>query len=391
MNDLVTAPRISARAALRQMRALIMKELRQLLRDRILLGFVAYVFTLHIVISTLGMSMDLRRAPTLVHDGDHSAASRELIYGLRPPYYARPREVASPAEGLRALDRGDARMLLEIPAGFERTIERGVEPARVQLLVDSSKVTLAFLAASYAARMVERASAQFSARRLARAGVDARALPVIESRLRTWFNFTLNDQWPGALSVLLSMMTIACVILPGAAAVREKERGTIEQLLVSPLTPLQIMLAKCASMVLVSVVGTAVAIFLVMQPLFGMPFRGSAALFLLITACYAFANAGLGLALASIAKNSGQVGLLVILIVMPMIQLSGTFSTVESMPRALQYGVHLFPLYHFARVAFGIAFRGDGLFELFWPAVWICVIGSVFFLFGVARFRRALL
>jgi ABC-2 type transport system permease protein len=378
------------RIHLRQMRALMQKELQQLLRDRMLLGFIVYIFTLHIVISTLGMSLDLRRSPTLVHDADRSAASRAFVYGLRPPYFAPPRAVQSEREGLERLDQGGARMLVEIPPGFERTLLRGEESARVQLLVDSSKATLAYLAASYTSRMAQRLSAEFSQQSLARRGVDARALPAIESRVRTSFNFALNDQWPGALTVLLTMMTVACVILPAAAAVRERERGTIEQLLVSPLTPLQIMLAKCGSMVLVSVTGTAISLFLVMQPLFGMPLRGSVALLLAVTALYAFANAGLGLALASVARSSGQVGLLSILVIMPIIQLSGTFSPIESMPVALQYAVRLSPLLHFVRVAFGIVFRGDGVLILWQPILAICGIGAGFFALGLWRFRRTL-
>ena len=374
----------------RQMRALTAKELRQLLRDRMLLGFVIYIFTLHIVISTAGLSLDLRRSPTLVFDGDRSAASRDFIYGLRRPFFSAPRAVRSEREGLHLLDQGAARMLVVIPPGLERTLQRGREPARVQLLVDSSEVALAYLAASYTARMTQRFASELSQQRLAHLGIDVRGLPAIESRARTWFNFTLDDSWPGSLTVLLTMMTVACVILPAAAAVRERERGTIEQLLVSPLTPLQIMLAKCGAMVLVSVMGTAVAFFAVMQPLFGVPLRGSAVLLLAATACYAFANAGLGLALASIARTSGQVGLLAILVIMPLIQLSGTFSPIESMPLLLQYGVNISPLYHFIRVAFGIVFRGDGARELWQPIFAILGIGATFFVFGLYRFRRTL-
>ena len=121
-----------------------------------------------------------------------------------------------------------------------------------------------------------------------------------------------------------------------------------------------------------------------------MPLRGSALLLLAVTGLYAFANAGLGLALASVARSSGQVGLLAILVTMPMIQLSGTFSPIESMPQGLQYAVTLSPLLHFVNVAYGIVFRGDGVREL-WPAILaIGTIGAAFFAFGLWRFRGAL-
>lgn len=377
-----------ARLRWRQMRALVVKELRQLVRDRLLLGFVVYIFTLHIVVSTYGLSTDLRRAKLLVRDGDRTPASRELVYGFRAPYFTLSGYTTSPRALVRALDDGTARLALDVPEGFERTIERGTEPARVQLLVDASKVTLGFLASSYAARRVERYSEERSAERLGRLGLSAAALPAIENRRRAWFNFSLDDQWPGSLSVLLMMMTLSCVMLPAAAALREKEKGTIEQLLVSPLSPLEIMISKVVAMVLVTVLGSILSVYVVLQPVFGVPMRGSATLFFATVALYAFTNAGLGLTLSTFARTSGQAGLLVILTVLPIIQLSGITSPVESMPPLLRSAIRFSPLYHFIRVAFGIVFRGEGITALLGPLASMSALGAVLFLLGLSRFRR---
>lgn len=279
-------------------------------------------------------------------------------------------------------------MFVDVPEHFGRSVV-GDGTAKVQVFVDSSNVTLGFLAASYTMRRAQDYASGLASVRLARAGIDPRSLPAIESRQRIWYNFALDDRWPASLAILLTMMTVSCVMLPTAAAVREKERGTIEQLLVSPLTPLQIMVSKVAAMTLVTLAGSVLSIYLVMQPLFALPMRGSAILFFAMVALFAVTTAGLGLALATFARTSGQAGLLVILTVMPMIQLSGTYTPIESMPAVLQYAVNLSPLYHFAEIAYGIIFRGVGLLEI-WPHVLaMSAIGAALFVLGWWRFGRS--
>jgi ABC-2 type transport system permease protein len=369
------------------MSALVGKELRQVARDRTLFAFIVYIFTLHLLVTTSSLSWELRRTPVVVVDRDHSAASRELAAGLRPPYFSLA-PGTDPRRALAALDSGEARLVLEIPEGFERSLTSGAAPARVQVLVDGAHVTLASLAASYTAIRARTLAAEYARARAARLGSSAASLPVIESRQRTFYNFTLDDHWPGSLAMLLTMLTVACIVLPAAAAVREKERGTIEQLLVAPLTPLEIMLSKILSMVLVSVTGTALAIYVVMQPAFEVPLRGSAVLFFALTALFAFANSGIGLFLSTLARNSAQVGLLVILTMLPIIELSGTFTPMESMPRALAMIMNLSPLKHFVEIAFAIALRGEGAAPLWKPILWLAAVGSGWFLLGLWRFRR---
>jgi ABC-2 type transport system permease protein len=184
------------------------------------------------------------------------------------------------------------------------------------------------------------------------------------------------------------MMTVACILLPGSAMVREKERGTIEQLLVSPLTPLQVMLPKVVAMVLVMMAGTALALFGIMQPVFGVPIRGSVPLFLLMTAVYAFTNAGLGLVAATFSRTASQVGLLALLMVMPIVTLSGTWTPLEGMPQALDTLMLLSPLRHFIEIAYGILLRGAGLDTLWDSALAMTLLGCGLFALGASRFRR---
>ncbi len=376
-----------ARVRARQVLVLTIKELRQLVRDRILFGFVIYIFSVHIVISAVGASDDLRRATTVVHDADRSARSRELVQRLLPPYFVVSREVSDPEEGSRAIDRGDARMFVDVPGDFSEKLGRGDGQASVQVLIDTSKVSLGYLASSYTSRIAERYGSEIAASRLARLGI-AGGPPRIESRQRTWFNFTLDTRRTMSLYMLLMMMTAACVMLPAAAAVREKERGTIEQLLVSPLSPLQIMVAKVGAMVFVTLAGTLFAVYAVLQPLFGLPMRGSPVLFFAMVALYALSLAGLGLVLATLGKTSGQVGLLVILTILPMLNLSGTTSPIEGMPRAMRWAIEVSPLHHFVDITYGIALRGEGLASLWPSAAAIAAIGCILFALGLWRFRK---
>jgi ABC-2 type transport system permease protein len=369
---------------LRQLRLMTSKELTQLSRDRPLVMFIAFIFTFDILIAAGAGSREPRDVRVLVHDADHSAASRELIYLLQPPYFALVGEVTDPAEGMRRLASGDVMLMLDIPSGFEQTLDRRDEPARAQLLIDTSRAIRGYLAASYVVRIADRLSATIAASRQGHATVPA----AIRHEPRIWYNPDLNPAWFLTISELLTMMTVACIVLPGAALVREKERGTIEQLLVSPLTPFQVIFPKLIAMVFVTIVGTATALLLIMKPVFGVPVRGSLALFLVLTGLYALTNAGLGLVAATFARNSSQLGMIVLLLVTPIIMLSGTWVTIESMPAVLRAATNVSPLRHFIEIAYGILLRGSGLHLLWRSVALMSLLGAASFAVALGRFRR---
>jgi len=372
----------------RQVAALALKELKQLWRDRGLFGFVIYVFTINIVLAAGGASYELNRVPVVVNDDDRSQASRDLAYRFQPPYFSLLGEIQDPARALDMLDREQARVLLEIPHDFSETLREGTRPATVQLLVDASHANSGYLAASYAAAITNGFGEEWSQRSLARAGIDASAIPRVEHRIRLWHNADLNEPWFHTIAELTTMMTVVCILLPAAALVREKERGTIEQLLVSPLSPLQVMLAKVLSMEVVMLLGVAVALFGIMQPIYHVPAKGSLTLLFVLTAIFAFTNAGLGLAAATFARNSGQTGLLVMLIVMPIITLSGTWTPLESMPAWLRTAMALSPLRHFVDIVYSILLRGAGLNVLWQSVLAMVALGTVLFAIGLVRLRR---
>ncbi len=377
----------SSRVWLWQIAVLAMKELRQLVHDRALFAYTVYIFTANIIIAAGGASNELRDSVVRVHDADQSAASRDLIYRFQRPRFRLAGEIESAEVGMRELDRGEAQTILAIPSDFAESLARQKE-ASLQALIDTSQANSGYLASSYANRIVARYSEQWAERNVIRAGGDPRRMPAIVNEVRVWYNPGLDDRWFNTISELLTMVTVACILLPAAAMIREKERGTLEQLLVSPITPLQIMASKVLSMMLVMLTGTSAAVFGIMMPFYNVPFVGSVPLFFALTAVYAFTNAGLGLVAATFARNSAQVGLVVLLMVMPIVMLSGTWTPLESMPQWLHALMFFSPLRHYIEIAYGIMLRGAESAILWHSVLAIAAIGAVLFGLGLARFRR---
>lgn len=365
------------------------KEMLQLGRDIPLLLFLLYSFTLAVYISGAGITMQLSHASLLVHDGDHSVSSRELIHRFHLPYFRFDGEVQDSEEGMRHLDRGTAMLLLDIPPRFHEAI-LAQEPVSLQLQVDTTNAPQGLSAAGYAARIVGSFSADLAASRLGGSSGSRMSLPVVTSAHRVWFNQEQNESWFNGISHVLRMITLFAVLLPAAALVREKERGTIEQLLVSPLTPLQIMLSKVTAMTIVILAATALSMATVLMPIFGVPIKGSAALFFALTALYSFTTAGLGLFAATVTKNQAQVGMVALLVVSPMLLLSGITTPFEAMPPWVQVLMALSPLRYYIDITYGILLKGAGL-ELLWDSTLaMAALGAALFGLGLWRFRGRL-
>lgn len=371
----------------RRIAVMTRKELLQLFRDVPLMGFLIYSFTLSVYVTGNGIQTQLKNAGLLVSDADRSVSSRELISRFHPPYFRFDGELTHPNEGFLRLDRGSSMMVLDIPSRFHEALAAG-EPTAVQLLVDTTNSPQGLSAAGYAARIVGQFSQELIMTRNGQTGSSSTTVPMILSDHRVWFNQDQNETWFESISHLLRMVTIFAVLLPAAALVREKERGTVEQLLVSPLTPAQIMLPKVVAMTLVILGATAVALFGVMLPVFGVPIRGSIALLFCLTAVFIVATAGIGVFASTVTKNQAQVGMMTLLVVAPMLLLSGIFTPLETMPAWVRYLMALSPLRYFIEIATGILLKGIGLEMLWSQALSMVALGGSLFGFGMWRFRR---
>jgi ABC-2 type transport system permease protein len=363
------------------------KEMLQLFRDVPIVVFLVYAFTLAVYLTGNGIKSQLHNASLLVRDADHSVSSRELIHRFQAPFFRLEGELADPQEGIRQLDRGKAMAVLEIPPRFHEQLMTG-EPTAVQLLVDTTNSPQGLSAASYAARIVVRFGQETGLAQVGNTEESSQNLPLVVSDHRVWYNQDQNDTWFESISHLLRQITIFSILLPAAALVREKERGTVEQLLVSPLTPFQIMLSKVLAMTVVILCATAVALFGVIRPAFGVPIKGSVVLFFGLTALFVFSNAGMGLAAATLTRNQAQVGLMTLLVVAPMLLLSGLAAPMEAMPAWVRHLMVLSPLRYFVEITHGILLKGAGLTILWDSVLPMALLGGVLFGFGLWRFRR---
>lgn len=371
----------------RRLHAMTHKELLQLVRDVPLVLFLMYSFTLGVYISGSGITMQLRNASLLVHDADHSFASRELIHRFRAPYFRLDGEIPDPDEAMRLLDEGKAMMVLDIPPRFHEALKKG-ERTALQLLVDTTNAPQGLSAASYTARIVGRFGLEAGFSTLGVADDTNDRLPLVRSEHRVWFNPNQDETWYQSISHVLRMITLFGILLPAAALVREKERGTVEQLLVSPLTPFQIMFSKVLAMTTVILAFTAVALFGVLQSIFSVPMKGSSGLFFLLTALYSFATAGIGLLTATVTRNQAQVGMVCLLLVAPMVLLSGITTPFETMPEWVRALMALSPLRYYVDITFGILLKGAGMDILWKPVLAMTLLGGTLFGFGMWRFRR---
>lgn len=360
---------------------LVRKELLQLFRDRVLIGFLVYVFTVDIFLAATGLSFSLRNAAIAVLDNDNSQASRDLASRFQPLQFRRAATPADERAGDRAMDRGAAMVLLEIPPRFEADLIAGRQ-VPVLYSVDATNSVLGLLAGSHGREIV----AGVNGERLA--GTGNLPLPLIENRQRALFNPNQNESWFMSIAELLNVVTVFAILLPAIAAVREKERGNIEQLLASPLSPIEIMLPKIVAMMLVILVGIALSLGLVLSAVLHVPIRGSAALFFGVSAIYIFATAGIGLFFSTIARNMAQVGMLSILVIAPMMFLSGMWTPPEALPEWMRWLMLASPMSWYIDAGFGVLLKGMGLIDIIRPLAVIIAMGCLCFGLGLWRFRR---
>ncbi len=370
----------------RRLAAMTWKEILQLSRDVPLLLFLLYSFSLSVVVSGAGITMQLTNAELLVHDADHSHSSRELIHRFQLPYFTFAGEISDPREGLRQLDQGRVMLLLEIPPRFHEALMSG-ERTAVQVLVDTTNAPQGLSAAGYSVRIAGLFGSETGLASAGLSGAEA-AMPRVSSAHRVWFNPTQDERWFQSIAHVLRMTTIFAVLLPAAALVREKERGTVEQLLVSPLSPFQIMFAKVLAMSGVILIALSLALYGVLHPVFHVPMKGSTGLFFLLTTLHVFTTAGFGLVAATIAKNQAQVGMMTLFVVGPMLLLSGITSPYESMPKWVQTVMTFSPLRYYIDITYGVMLKGAGLDLLWKPVGAMLLLGGALFGFGMWRFRR---
>ena len=373
----------------RRIAGLIRKEFAQIFRDTPLLFILVWTFTAAIYTAGQGRSTEVENVATAVYDLSQSPASREFLSHLQRPHFKMVAVLRHEADVTQWLDSGRAVIVVIIPPDFQRAID-GAGQAHIQVLTDGAVAMQATVSVAYLAAISARYAVDVMERRAGAAGSSGRAGPALDERLRVKFNPNMQSSWFAGLLELLNMCTMVSLLLTAANLVREKERGTVEQLLVSPARPVEIFIAKIVPTIAFVSVLSACSFALVLVPVFHLPIRGSLPLFFGVTALYVFAMTSMGIAIAVVARNLSQAIMIMILILQPMIFLSGAWNPPEAMIPWMRIVSLLSPLRYYIDFAFGVILKGNGLSVLWGDVAGIAVMGVVLFGFSLAWFERSL-
>ena len=358
------------------------KELWSLARDPMMLVLICVSFTLMIYTAATAVPESLHNAAIAVVDEDASPLSARITSAFYPPHFTRPAMV-NLAEADAGMDAGRYTFVVNVPPNFQRDVLAG-RPAEIQLNVDATRMSQAFTGSSYIQQIITDEINEFVQRYR-----KPTELPV-DLAVRMRFNPNLTQAWFGSLMEIINNVTMLSIILTGAALIREREHGTIEHLLVMPVTPTEIMLAKVWSMGLVVLVSAALSLTFVVRGLLHVPVEGSVALFLAGVALHLFATTSMGIFMATLARSMPQFGMLLVLVLLPLQLLSGGTTPRESMPEFVQNIMLAAPTTHFVELGQAILFRGAGLSVVWQPFLALALIGSVLFAFSLTRFRKTL-
>lgn len=358
------------------------KELWSLARDPMMLVLIVVSFTLMIYTAATAVPETLHNAPIAVVDEDQSPLSARIVSAFYSPHFTPP-QLVTPAQADANMDAGRQTFTVNIPPNFQRDVLAG-RPAQIQLNVDATRMSQAFTGSSYIQQIITDEINEFVRRY--RAPTE---LPV-ELAVRMRFNPNLTQSWFGALMEIINNVTMLSIILTGAALIREREHGTIEHLLVMPVTPTEIMVAKVWSMGLVVLASAGLSLTFVVRGLLHVPIEGSVALFLAGVALHLFATTSMGIFMATLARSMPQFGMLLVLVLLPLQMLSGGTTPRESMPAFVQNIMLAAPTTHFVELGQAILYRGAGISVVWQPFLALALIGAVLFALSLARFRKTL-
>lgn len=368
---------------LRHIVQLGIKELLSLARDPVLLFLIAYSFTFSVYTPAKSAVMDVINASVAVVDEDHSTVSRQIRDSLLPPLFL-PAVVIPFGEINRVMDEGKYTFVIDIPPKFQHDLTKGATPT-VEVITDATAMSQAGRGPSYIQKIINAEAEPFWAGKGKRENQD-----LVRLVTRARFNPNMQQSWFVAINQIINNISVLAIFLTGAAVLREREHGTIEHLLVMPLSPYELMFAKIWANGLVVVVAVMLSLFLIVKGAIGVPIAGSITLFLGGLIIYLFSVTALGVMLATLVRSMPQFGLLAFPVFIVMSLLSGGQTPLESMPIALQKFMQFVPSTHFVSFSQAVLFR-NATPAMVWPDMTkMLLIGAAYTMFTLSRFRKML-
>ena len=358
-----------------------LKEMTSLRRDWVMMALLVWSFTLAPVMEATGVASSVNNASIAFADEDNSPLSRSLASAFFPPEF-QPVVQIVPGTAADQMDAGRFLFVVSVPPGFEKDVRAGRTP-EIQVLIDATAMEQAGIGANYISNILSAEIRNFAI------GAQLLDAPPVDLILRSAFNPNRDTVRFAGIVALIGQIMWLTTILTGAAMIREREHGTIEHLLAMPLAPFDIATAKIWANAAVVLVAAGLSLIFVMQGSLGVSIAGSKALFILGTALFLFTATALGVFLATIARSMAQFALLVMLIILPMLMLSGGETPIEGQPGWLQTGTLMLPSRHYMSASQAIAFKGAGI-ETVWPEfLWMTLLGSALMAASLALFRRS--
>ncbi len=355
------------------------KELRSFLHDYVLLGLVIYAFSLAVISQAQSNSQELHNASIGIVDEDHSELSRRIAHAFLPPYFQMPHQIAE-RDIVPLMNSGTYTFVVDIPPNFQRDVLGKRQPA-IQIDVDATAMVQAGLGSGYAQQIITTEITDFLSHS------EGAPLSSVNLDVRIAFNPNITTAWFTSVMGIINSVTMLAIILAGAAIVREREHGTMDHLLVMPLTPFEIAMSKVWANGSVITIAVGLSLYVVVRTILGIPIAGSIPLFMFGVVIYLFFATAIGIFLGTVAKSMPQLGLLYMLVYMPMNMLSGSNTPLESMPPWLATAMQASPSTHFVSFAQSILYRGAGI-DVVWPQfLLVALIGGLFFVLAIFRFR----
>jgi ABC-2 type transport system permease protein len=369
----------------RRIRELARKELRQTLRDPRAARIIFLAPIIQLMLFGYAVTTDIRNTRTIVYDRDRTTESRQLAQAITASGYFRIVAYAERAEDLvDALDHGSAIVAVDVPRGFGSDLASGRE-TKVQVLVDGTTSNTALVAQSYLGQIVRRFGLDHSAtgRRL------GRSMPGVDLRVRAWYNPNLESRVYNVPGVVGNLMMLMSLLLTALAVVRERELGTLEQLMVSPLKPLELILGKTLPVIGIAFIDLAI-ITSVAVLWFGIPMRGSFVLLCFASLLYIICGLGIGLLISTVSNTQQEAFLTMFLFFMPAIIFSGLLYPVQNMPDVFQYVSLANPIRYYVAIVRSIFLKGAG-FTVLWPQLAVLgVMGVSVLTFAASRFHKTI-
>ena len=372
---------------LARIRQIVRKEFIQVLRDRRMRIFLFLPPLVQLITYGYAVNFDIKHIQTAVFDQDRTHESRALVNRFgSSDYFDLRHVVASPQELARLIDLGEVTFALRIDRHFGRDLKAG-RPASVQLIIDGTDSNAALVVGRYTNIVINDYAQQMQAERLRRQGLSGEFSDPLQIEQRAWFNPNLSSQWSFVPGVIAMVVMLVSILLTAMAVVRERELGTMEQILVTPILPTEFMLGKTIPFVIISLFDvalvTAVGIFW-----FEVPFRGSLLVLLAGTILFLFNSVGLGLAISTVATTQQQAMMASSFLFTPAILLSGLVFPISNMPQAVQYATLLNPLRYYIVVIQDLFLKGVGP-SVLWPQMLgMAVLGLAMLGLSVLRFRK---